>query len=167
VDFGVPMMKNTETFLVRADETRINGTADLKNPNIIVATQNGTTNEITAKKLVADPNKQVKVFDTFDLAVTAVVNKQADVVVIDTFAASGELGSDQFKGKLKLAGGQFGDEVLAWVFQKGDTELENAVNAGLKAVFKDGTYTKLCTQYWKDIDPKPDCSGAGLGLDQL
>jgi ABC-type amino acid transport substrate-binding protein len=155
-------MQNTQVLLVRNDETRIKGPEDLKNPAIIVAVQLGTTNSITAKKLVADANKQVKEFQDFPAAVQALINKQADAVDIDTFAASDLL--EQNKGKVKITGQPFGDEFLGMVFRKGDTELKSAFDAGLKAVFQDGTWSKLCNQWWKDIEPKPDCTGKGLPL---
>jgi len=134
----------------------------LKKPEALVAVQIGTTNAITAKKLVADPNKQVKEFQDFPAAVQALLNKQANVVVIDTFAAAELL--EQNKGRIKITGNQFGDEYLGLVFRKGDTELKAAFDAGLKAVFADGTWSKLCEKWWKDISPKPDCTGAGLPL---
>ncbi len=160
VDFSIPYMPNTEVMLVRADEARFKEPDDLKNPQLVVAVQLGTTNAVTAKKLVADANKQVKEFQDFPAAVAALINKQADAVIIDTFAASALV--EENKGKVKLSGKQFGDEYLGFVFRKGDAELSGAFNAGLKAAFKDGTWTKLCEKWWKDIAPKPDCSGKGL-----
>ena len=160
VDFGLPYMQNTQVLLVRNDETRIKGPEDLKKPEFIVAVQLGTTNAITAKKLVADANKQVKEFQDFPAAVQALINKQADAVDIDTFAASDLL--DQNKGKVKITGAPFGDEFLGFVFRKGDAELKNAFDAWLKAVYKDGTWSKLCEKWWKDIEPKPECAGKGL-----
>lgn len=160
VDFSDPYMPNTEVLLVRADETRINGPADMKNPAYIIAVQIGTTNAVTAKTLVSDPNKQVKEFQDFPAAVQALLNKQADAVDIDTFAASQTL--DDNKGKLKLTGAPFGNQFLGLVFRKGDNELRQAFNAGLMAILKDGTWTKLCQQWWKGIVPQPDCTGKGL-----
>ncbi|MBI5301302.1 MAG: transporter substrate-binding domain-containing protein [Chloroflexi bacterium] len=157
VDFSLPYMPNTEVLVVRADEARVKEPEDLKKPEFIVATQLGTTNAVTAKKLVADANKQVKEFQDFPAAIAALINKQADAVVIDTFAASALL--EDNKGKIKLTGKQFGNEFLGLVFRKGDKELRDAFDAGLKAVYKDGTWTKLCEKWWKGIDPKPDCAG--------
>lgn len=157
VDFSLPYMPNTEVLVTRADETRLKEPEDLKKPELIVATQLGTTNAVTAKKLVADANKQVKEFQDFPAAVAALINKQADAVVIDTFAASALL--EDNKGKIKLTGKQFGNEFLGFVFRKGDAELKNAFDAGLKAAYQDGTWTKLCEKWWKGIEPKPDCAG--------
>jgi len=69
VDFGLPYMKNTQVLLVRSDEAVVKDTPDLKKPDVVVAVQLGTTNSITAKKLVADANKQVKEFQDFPAAV--------------------------------------------------------------------------------------------------
>ena len=162
VDFGLAYMTNSQVLLVRVDETVVKEAEDLKKPDVIVAVQLGTTNSITAKKLVADANKQVKEFQDFPAAVQALINKQANEVVIDTFAASALL--DENKGKIKLSGKQFGDEYLGMVFRKGDKELVDAFNAGLKAVFKDGTWGKLCNKWWQGIEPKPDCAGKGLEI---
>ncbi len=162
VDFGLPYLKNTQILIVRSDETVVKDVPDLKKPDVIVAVQLGTTNSITAKKLVTDPNKQVKEFQDFPAAIQALLNKQANAVVIDTFAGSDLL--EQNKGKIKTTGNQFGDETLGMVFRKGDAELKGAFDAGLKAVYADGTWSKLCNQWWKSIDPKPDCTGAGLPL---
>jgi len=155
-------MKNTQVLLVRSDEAVVKDVPDLKKPEVIVAVQLGTTNSITAKKLVGDANKQVKEFQDFPAAVQALLNKQANAVVIDTFAASDLL--EQNKGKIKMTGNQFGDEYLGMVFRKGDAELKSAFDAGLKAIFADGTWAKSCNQWWKDISPKPDCTGTGLPL---
>lgn len=158
VDFSNPYIANTEVVLVRSDETRIKSKADLSNPSYVVGVQNGTTNEITTRKLVADANKQIKLYDTFDLAVAALKNKTVDAVVIDTFAAFGYMDDPANKGAFKFAGDQFSsDEFLGMAFAKG-SDLLPAFNAGLTAMLKDGTMTTLCKKWWPDPAEQPDCS---------
>ncbi len=162
VDFSDPYIANTEVVLVRSDESRIKSKDDLKNTAYIVAVQNGTTNEIQARKLVADANKQLKLYDTFDLAVAALKNKTADAVVIDTFAAYGYMDDPANKGAFKFAGDQFSsDEFLGMAFPKG-SDLVPAFNAGLKAILKDGTMTTLCKKWWPNAAEQPDCSFKSL-----
>ncbi len=162
VDFSDPYIANTEVVLVRSDESRIKSKDDLKNTAYIVAVQNGTTNEIQARKLVADANKQLKLYDTFDLAVAALKNKTADAVVIDTFAAFGYMDDPANKGAFKFAGDQFSsDEFLGMAFPKG-SDLVPAFNAGLKAILKDGTMTTLCKKWWPNAAEQPDCSFKSL-----
>lgn len=162
VDFGLPYMQKTQVLLVRADETRIKQPEDLKKPEALVAVQLSTASSSAAKQLVADPSKQVKEFQDFADAVQALISKQANVVVANIFDAADVL--DQNNGRIKSTGKQFGNEYLGMVFRKGDAELKNAFDAGLKAIYKDGTWSKLCTKWWMEIDPKPDCTGAGLPL---
>ncbi len=158
VDFSDPYIANTEVVLVRSDEARIKSKDDLKNTAYIVAVQNGTTNEIQARKLVGDANKQIKLYDTFDLAVAALKNKTADAVVIDTFAAFGYMDDPANTGAFKFAGDQFSsDEFLGMAFAKG-SDLVPAFNAGLKAILKDGTMTTLCKKWWPKAAEQPDCS---------
>jgi len=158
VDFSDPYIANTQAILVRADETRIKSKDDLKTPTYIVGVQNGTSNEITARTLVADANKQLKLYDTFDLAVAALKNKAVDAVDIDTISAFGYMDDPANKGAFKIAGSQFSaGEFLGMAFPKG-SDLVPAFNAGLKAILKDGTMTKLCQQWWPNAEERPDCT---------
>lgn len=160
IDFGLPYIQNTQMLLVRNDETRIKEPEDLKNAPFIVAVQFGTPSATTVKKLVADPTKQVKEYPDIVAAVQALLNKQADAVDVYTFAAFDLI--DQNKGKVQVTGKQFGDDYLGMVFRKGDTELKTAFDSGLKTVYLDGTWSKLCYKWWKDALPKPDCTGKNL-----
>lgn len=162
VDFGLPYAPKPKVLLVRADDNRIQAIEDLKNSSFIVAAESDTTHLAIAKKLVADPNKQVKEYQELASAIQALVSKQADAVIVDIYGAFDPL--DQSKGKLKTVGRTFGDEFLGFAFRKGNKELKEAFDAGLKSVVRDGTWSKLCDKWWKDIAPKPDCTGKTLPL---
>lgn len=162
VDFSLPYLPNAQVLLVRNDEARLKEVTDLKNGTFIVAAQFGTPNASALRKLVADPGKQVKEFPDDVAAIQALLNRQVDAVVVSAFAAVDWI--DQNKGKIKSTGKPFGDDALGMVFRKGDTELKSAFDAGLKAIYQDGTWSKLCTQWWKDAALKPDCAGATLPL---
>lgn len=158
VDFSDPYISNTQVILVRADETRIKSKDDLKNTAYVVGVQNGTSNEITTRTLVADQSKQIKLYDTFDLAVAALKNKAVDAVDIDTLSAYGYMDDPANKGAFKLAGDQFSvGEFFGLAFPKG-SDVIPAFNAGLKAALKDGTLTKICEKWWPDPKERPDCS---------
>jgi|GEM_PF-161672 len=160
VDWGLPYMPNPQILLVRAEENRIKEPEDFKNGNWSIAVQSSTTSATIARKLVNDPTKQIKEFPELTLAVQALISKQADAVVIDIYSAIDPL--DENRGKLKVTGKPFGDAFLGFAFRKGDLELREAFNAGLKAIYEDGTWSKLCTKAWKDIALKPDCTGKTL-----
>lgn len=164
VDWGLPYMPNPQILLVRAEENRIKAPEDFKNANWSIAVQSNTTSATIARKLVNDPAKQIKEFPELTLAVQALISKQADAVVIDIYSALDPL--DENRGKLKVTGKSFGDSFLGFAFRKGDQELREAFNAGLKAVYEDGTWSKLCAKAWQDLALKPDCSGKTLPFSQ-
>ncbi len=146
MDFSIPYMHYGQVVLVRADETKIKSKDDLKGH--IVGVQTGTTNDETATKIVGDKN--VRRYDTFDLAVVALVNKDVDAVIIDKPAAEGFIAV--YKGKLKIAGEPFTSEDLGLVFQKG-SKLVAPFNAGLEVLKKNGTLDKIYAKWFK-VNPK-------------
>jgi polar amino acid transport system substrate-binding protein len=145
IDFSDSYLKYGETLLLRAGDTTVKSKDDLKNAKIIVGVQTGTSNEQTALKLVADQKKQVKRFDTFDQAVAALIAGDVNCVEIDQPAALGYMATNP--GKLQTIQDTFTSDDLAIAFQKGDKELMDAFNAGLKAIRANGTYDKL-QDFW-------------------
>jgi len=118
---------------VNADETA--SVEDMKaNPEVLIGTQIGTTNEIVAKKNF--PEEQVQSFEDFGAATLALMAGDVDGVVLDTVAAVGFMGENP--GEMKVAGTLTSDEQLGFVFPP-DSELTAAVNAALEAMFADGT----------------------------
>ncbi len=149
VDFSDSYLKYGEVILVRADETKIQGKDDIK--NVMVGVQTGTSNEETAKKLVANEKTNLKRYQTFDLAVAALINKDVDAVVIDSPAADGFMA--QNRGKLKKAGQPFTSDDLGIAVKKGDKQLLDAFNAGLKVIKANGTWDKLYKKWFEDFKP--------------
>jgi polar amino acid transport system substrate-binding protein len=133
VDFSIPYVTVGQVLLVRADET---ATIDemKANPDVIIGTQIGTTNEIVAKETF--PEDQVKSFEDFPATVLALLSGDIDGVVIDTLAAQGFMGENE--GKMKIGGTITSDEQLGFVFPPG-SELTASVNAALESMQADGT----------------------------
>ena len=88
----------------------------------------------------------VKRYDTFDLAVVALLNGDVDGVVIDLPSAVGFM--EQYPGKLAVGPELTTGEALGMVFQKGDTVFEPAFNAALVRFKADGTYAKLYDKWF-------------------
>ncbi len=151
VDFSDPYLHYEEVLLVRADESRISGAADLKTGKYIVGVQTGTSNEETAKTLVPDEQKQLKRFDDFSQAIAALIGKDVDVVEIDKPAADGFMA--QNPGKLKVVGKGIVGNDLGIAFQKGDKTLEDAFNAALKVLQSNGTMDSIYKKWFVDYKP--------------
>ncbi len=83
VDFSSLYQSYDETLLVRADEDRFTTSAELKAlPGYLVATQIGTTNEITAHNLFGAGQRQV-LRALSVAAIQALLNNDVDAVVVD------------------------------------------------------------------------------------
>jgi polar amino acid transport system substrate-binding protein len=145
VDFSQLYQAYDETLMVREDESRFTTSAELKAlPDFKVATQVGTTNEITAKKLFGEDH--VQSFDEFGAAVQALINDDVDAVVIDRPAAEGYEAS---QGHMKtLTESLNGVEGLAFAFPPG-SELVNPVNAAMSALQASGTWDEIFNKWFK------------------
>ena len=134
VAFSDPYLTYGQVLLARAGEDRYTDTESFKaNESLRVAVQIATTNEITAIDLVGED--RVDSYDTFDIAVQAVLTGDADAVIIDSVAASGYIG--QNPGKLEIIGEPFTSEALGFIFQQG-SDLIEPVNAAIAAMQASG-----------------------------
>lgn len=140
-DFSDPYFDSNQAIVVRADDTAIKGEADLAGKQ--VGAQIGTTGAIYVRDNIKEAT--LKQYDTSDLAMMDLVNKQVDAVVIDTpVAANYALQAEQFKGKLQIAGEIVTQEQFALTVQKGDPKgFLPLFNAGLKNVRASGEYDKI------------------------
>jgi len=149
VAFSDPYMTYGQVILVRANEKDITDKdALVASKDKLVGVQLGTTNEDTAKQLVG--KDRVKSFDTFDLAVIALMSGDVDAVIIDSTAASGFIA--QNPSKLKIAGDRFTTEQLGFVFQKG-SDLIAPTNAALAAMKADGSLAALYKKWFEEYKP--------------
>ncbi|MBC7225554.1 MAG: transporter substrate-binding domain-containing protein, partial [Anaerolineae bacterium] len=90
----------------------------------------------------------LKEYDTIDLALLDLVNGNIDAVVVDTpVAADYALASETFKGKLKIVGEPFTEEYYGLVVRKGETELLNLFNEGLKKIKASGKYDEIYAKW--------------------
>jgi len=144
VAFSDPYMNITQVILVRADETRFTDSKTLAaNPDLIVATQLGTTNEAKAVEIVGEA--RVKSFDTFDGAVLALLSGDADAVVLDQEPAKGFIATNP--GKLKMLDEKLTSEDLGFVFKQG-SDLIAPINAAMAVLKANGTLDRLYQKWW-------------------
>jgi branched-chain amino acid transport system substrate-binding protein len=150
VDFSDPYMLYGQVVLVRADETDITDKdALVELTEKTVGVQLATTNEATAIELVGED--RVESYDTFDMAVVALMGGDVDAVIIDDVAAFGFIAVNP--GQLKIAGERFTSEELGFVFQPG-SDLIDPVNAAISALKADGTWDELFTKWFIEYKPE-------------
>lgn len=143
-DFSDPYINAGQSVVVMTAEAKINSDKDL--PGKKVGAQIGTTGALAVGKI---QGATLKEYDTIDLALMDLVNGNLNAVVVDTpVAADYVLSSEQFKGKLKIAGKPFTEEYYGLCVRKGKgTELLKNFNDGLKKIQADGTYDKIYAKW--------------------
>jgi len=145
IDFGEPYLRFGQVVLVRSDETAITGVDALTGKK--VAVQTGTTNDEKASALQKEGKVgDVRRYETFALAVKALINKDVDAVIIDSFAADGYM--NQTPDKLKKVGQPFTSDALGIALKKGDTTLKGAFDAALEQMKGDGTLDTLYKKHF-------------------
>ncbi|NWG15977.1 MAG: transporter substrate-binding domain-containing protein [Chloroflexi bacterium] len=145
VDFSMLYQAYDETLLVREDEDRFTTVEELKAlPDYLVATQIGTTNEITARELF-DPER-VQSYDVFGAAIEALLNEDVDAVVVDRPAAEGYIAE---RGAMKtLAESLSGIQGLAFAFPPG-SDLVHPFNAAMAALMASGRWDEVYIKWFE------------------
>ncbi len=159
VDFSNLYQAYDETLLVRGDEDRFTTAEELKAiPGYLVATQIGTTNEITAHNLFGQDH--VKSYDTFGAAIEALLNNDVDAVVVDRPAAEGYITAQG--GMKTLTESLAGTEGLAFAYPKG-SDLVEPINAAMAALQASGRWNQIYTRWFNEPD-LPDLAGREITI---
>jgi polar amino acid transport system substrate-binding protein len=150
VDFSAPYLRYGQVVLVRVDESAVTGVDALTGK--VVAVQTGTTNDEKASALHKDGKVgDVRRYETFALAVQALLNRDVDAVIIDSYAADGFINVNA--GRLKKVGEPFTSEALGIAVKKGDETLRQAFDAAIAQMVADGTLQRLYQKWFVEREP--------------
>lgn len=150
VEFSEPYLRYGQVVLARADESVVTGVETLRGRD--VAVQTGTTNDEKATALQKEGKiRSVRRYETFALAVKALINKDVDAVIIDNPAADGFMATNP--GKLKKVGEPFTSEALGIALKQGDTALKAAFDAALAQMKADGAIDRLYQKWFVERAP--------------
>lgn len=149
IDFTEPFITVDQSFLVRADETRIaDKDSFAKDPSLLFGAQSGTSAFYTAIYDVLDgdeANPRVKLFDTFGASVQALKSGDVDAVIADQAASAGYIGADP--GAFKTVGAPIKSEPLGFILTPG-SDLVAPFNAALAEMKADGTLDGLIKKWF-------------------
>jgi polar amino acid transport system substrate-binding protein len=139
MDFSQPYINAGQILVVPSSMKGVSELADME--GMTVAAQIGTTGSFEIEKVAG---VDLKTYDEIGLAFEDLVNGRIDGVVADTpVAADFALQSESYKGKLKIVGDPFTEEYYGVCIQKGNTEVLDAVNAGLDKVLGTAKYENI------------------------
>ncbi len=145
VDFTDPYLVVSQAITVRVEDEDLT-LDDFKNEDLTVGSQTGTTNASLAEELFG--REKVRLYDTFNAAMLALINGDVDGVVIDNTAADAFV--QEYAGEVVVnISGIFGDDPLGLVVPEGD-ELVDALNAGLEMIKADGTLDALVAKWFSE-----------------
>jgi polar amino acid transport system substrate-binding protein len=137
VDFSDGYIALEQVLLVRVDEDRFSNIDEFVAGDYTLATQPGTTNFIVAEQLLGEGSDRIVTYETFPVAVQAVIAGDADAAILDNVAGLGYTGTEADKVRLIDEALTSGEE-LGFIFPKG-SELVAEVNDALQAMREDGS----------------------------
>lgn len=155
VDFSTGYITLEQVLLTRIDEDRFASVEEfLANEELTLGVQPGTTNYDTAIDLFGtEDSPRLLAFETFPVAVQALIAGDVDAVILDNVAGVGYVGenADQltFIDEPITAG-----EALGFAFPN-DSDLVEAFNAALLSMECDGTLEELNALWFGDEAPIP------------
>jgi glutamate transport system substrate-binding protein len=137
VDFAGPYFEAHQDLLVRRNETDITSPETLNGRKLCSVPGTTSAANITAKY---QGQIQLTELPTFSDCVEALNASQVDAVTTDDVILAGFTAEDQYRGKLKVIGKGFSDEIYGIGIKKGDTAMVDKVNAALKQYIDDGSW---------------------------
>jgi polar amino acid transport system substrate-binding protein len=146
VDFSSGYYDVRQTVITVAGSKIANAKTVAELADAKLGAQVGTTSYTVAKDQIK-PKQQVAAFDTNDLAVQALKNKQLDGIVVDLptafYMTAAQLDNGKIVGQLPASGTA---EQFGFVLEKG-SKLTGCVSQAVDALKADGTLAKLQKQY--------------------
>jgi len=149
VDFSQGYMTLEQVLLVRTDEERFDSIeAFVENEDFTVGVQPGTTNFFTATELFGEESPRIVAYDTFPVAVQALIAGDVDAAIMDNVAGQGYVGANPDAVAL-VEGTLTGTEALGFIFPEG-SELTDAMNAGLDSMDADGSLLEITNRWFTE-----------------
>jgi glutamine transport system substrate-binding protein len=144
VDFSEPYFQAGLSLVVRADNEAIKGPDDLKGKTIAI--KKGTTGAKFAEELGKKYGATVKYFDDTPSMFQEVVNGNADATLEDYPVIAYKLQVDK-NSNLKIVGDRLNGDYYGIAVAKGNEELLNKINSGLKKLKENGKYDEIVKAY--------------------
>ncbi|SHG49314.1 amino acid ABC transporter substrate-binding protein, PAAT family [Thermosyntropha lipolytica DSM 11003] len=148
VDFSDPYFNAGLIIAVRNDNTTINSTDDLRGKKL--AAQTGTIGAAYCDRVKEqDPSTVVKHFKDIGEAFMELKKGGVDAVINDYPVTLNYILTTE-DANIKMVGEVFSaDDKYGIAVKKGNTELLNMINEGLKKIKENGTYDKIYQKYFQ------------------
>lgn len=148
VDFSKPYYTAGAGLVVQANNTNIHSFKDLEGKRIGVSI--GSTGAEVASKV---KGANVREFNTIVDAFLELSNGGVDVVINDT-PVNQHYVATQGKGVAKTVGEDYDPQPLGIAVKKGNKELLDKIDSGLKKIKDNGEYAKIYKKWFNEEPPK-------------
>lgn len=146
-DFSEPYFEAKQLILVKEDAS-VTKLSDLKGMNIGV--QGATTGEEVVKKAFGETYEGIKSYDDTPSAVDDFFNGRVDAVVADNGVLSHYVKETGNTGYKLVDDNSFEKEYYGIMVKKGNTELLELINKGLKEIKDNGKLDEIYNKYFKE-----------------
>jgi lysine-arginine-ornithine-binding protein len=146
MDFSDPYFEATQLILVPQDSD-ITKFEDLKNGKK-VGVQNGTTGDAAVSDLLGKTSMDVLRYESTPLAIQELVNGGVDAVVADNAVVLEYIKNNPDKNFVSINDEAFPKEYYGIAVKKGNQELLDLLNNGLKQIKENGKYDEIFNAYF-------------------
>jgi len=143
-DFSEPYFEATQMIAFKKD-AGIKSLADLKGKKIAV--QNATTGDEVVSNLIGKDSKDIKRFDSMPLALLELQNGGAVAAVGDNGVVLEYVKNNANAGFETVVDTTFAKENYGFVVKKGNKELQDKLNAGIKKIKENGKLDEINKKY--------------------
>jgi glutamine transport system substrate-binding protein len=145
VDFSEPYIDAGLSIAVQHNNETIKGLDDLKGK--VVAVQIGTTGADKANDLKEEGLiKDIKYFNTVDVVMMELINGGVDAVINDLPVTEAYMAKQP--NKIKVVGEVLESDSYGFAVRKGNKELLEKINAGLKNLIENGKFAEIQLKYF-------------------
>ncbi len=152
VDFSYPYFAAHQLILTQKN-LKVNGIADLKGKNVAVVAN--SAGDIACSEAFGKASRNIKRFDNTPLALEELSAGGVDAAVGDVGVFAYYALQNPDKAFNQARDPSFKDQYFGIAVRKGNKEVLDKINAGLKKVVADGTYAKIYAKWFGENTPVP------------
>lgn len=147
VDFSTTYYDSGLVLAVKAGNTSISSIDDLTK-EMKAGGQIATTGaELATELYEAGTISEAKIYNGLDVAVMDLLNGTIDVLINDLPVTKSYM--EAKPGTIEIVGETLNSEAYGYAVQKGNTELLDKINAGMKNLKEDGTFDEIYAKWFK------------------
>ncbi len=148
MDFSEPYFEATQLVVLPSGKN-IAKAEELKGMKVSVLA--GSTGDTIAQKLMGPTSTDIKRFESLDLALKELENGGVQATIGDNGVVANFITHNGGDKLAVIEGIDFDKEYYGIAVRKGDTELLEKINGGIRKVKEEGTYQKIYEKYFGKV----------------